>query len=210
MGILDAVFRKRHPEEERLQNIVDKLTFHPIRVIVSDDEQPEALSLLNEDGRELILISRGLLRHLSEDELYFVLAHEVAHHILGHLYVKFLTFQIKNAIMEAIRPKPSWFDRIFRGKTDSPWWLQIIDVVSQILLNKTILMEEEMEADIKAIELLKIADFPLIGAYRFFRRLQTEESFMDELYSMIDEHPSPGDRLNNLLKHYPELAGNKI
>ncbi|MEZ4754312.1 MAG: M48 family metallopeptidase [Bdellovibrionota bacterium] len=51
-------------------------------VLVLESSDPLALSL----GSGYVVLSKGLILNLShEGELYFVLAHEIAHHELGHI-----------------------------------------------------------------------------------------------------------------------------
>jgi predicted Zn-dependent protease len=47
---------------------------------------PNAFQTLDENGRPIVIIGANLLREMqSDDELAFVLAHEMSHHIAGHI-----------------------------------------------------------------------------------------------------------------------------
>ena len=49
-----------------------------------------AFQTIKSDGRPLIVFSQGLIEHArNEDELAFVLGHEMAHHHEGHLYQQY-------------------------------------------------------------------------------------------------------------------------
>jgi predicted Zn-dependent protease len=51
-----------------------------------------AFQTIKSDGRPLIVFSQGLIEHArNEDELAFVLGHEMAHHLEGHLYQQYQT-----------------------------------------------------------------------------------------------------------------------
>ncbi len=205
MGFLEKLFGGNR-NRAWAQRIVDRLTLKPIKVEINPDESVNAYAIIGEDGNEYVIVTEGTFRRLSEDELYFVLAHEVAHHIKNHLYVRRLTYGLVDSFLNAIRPKPSWFERIFKGKTDSPWWVELLALISTVLLNKTVFLNEEKEADLTAVELLKAAQLPTAGAIKFLKRLQMDSTIFDMVMGLIDEHPSPEARMENLLQHYPELA----
>ena len=60
-----------------------------IQIDPSVQSVPNAYQGLDRDGRPVLTVTRGLLSNIrTEDELAFVLAHEAAHHILGHLELK--------------------------------------------------------------------------------------------------------------------------
>lgn len=60
-----------------------------IRIDPSHQTMPNAYQGLDRDGRPVLTVTRGLLKNIrTEDELAFVLAHEAAHHIRGHLELK--------------------------------------------------------------------------------------------------------------------------
>lgn len=51
-----------------------------------------AFQTIRSNGRPLVVFSQGLIEHArNEDELAFVLGHEMAHHLEGHLYQQYHT-----------------------------------------------------------------------------------------------------------------------
>ncbi len=135
-----------------------------------------------------------------------MLAHEVAHHKKNHLIVKFLASSAKNFFMNVIKPAPSFLEMLF-GIEKEPLWWKILNFGANVLLNKTIFVSEEREADVYAIELLKKANLPVTGAYHFFKKLEERSDFLEKLYlRFIDEHPTAESRLKNIVRHYPEIA----
>ncbi len=191
-----------------LQSIVNKLAPQShIRVDLYKSDKINAMATYDKNGNPVIYVSSAAVEILDKDELYFVLAHETAHHLKNHLLITGITEAIKRGSLEMIRPKPAWWEKLFFGKTDTPLWWKILSGGVTVMINKLIYMRQEKEADITAIELLKNAGLPISGAYKLFMRLEQQQDIFSKIYTyLFDEHPLSSKRWENLLQHYPELA----
>ncbi len=189
-------------------------------------------SVRHADGRTEIFIADELIKFLNNDELRFVLAHEVAHHLRKHVKINYRLLQSREKMLKKLRemvPRPSLIDRLL-GKTSKlpPDWLTEYRLTSKKVLYRMV-YEEEKEADVIAVALLKRAGYSIEGAYSYLIRIARlkgridDEKFEYELDKQLVEfmrnedldnpgpmwhftyHPSPSIRLRNLIEHYPEM-----
>ena len=83
-----AVVARVEPVAERIcrQETANMNCDFNIGVAPRADLPPNALQTLDKDGRPVLLFTQALLAHVDNaDELAFVLSHEAAHHIAGHI-----------------------------------------------------------------------------------------------------------------------------
>ncbi len=131
--------------QEKLSRIYSHKCVQPSNVVIADRRQPFALTT----NKAQILISSGLISKLnSEDELFFVLAHENAH--------------ITNCDLRA-----------------NP--------------NRQGNLEQELNADLMASNLLVATNRPISAAYSAINRLYELQPGHG-----VSEHPSQTTRLKNL------------
>ncbi len=189
----------------RLQRIVNRLAPGAgIRVKIQKIEGINginAFAMLDEHGNKLIIVTPEAVNELDKDELYFVLAHETAHHLKDHLVVKAVTESIKAIVDTAAGILGILGGGIWGGAIN----YVLSKIFSRIFTNKTIYINQEKEADVEAIRLLKKANLPVCGAYKFFNH-RIKEGFWESLIALfIDEHPLASQRWENLVLHYPDL-----
>ncbi|WP_368186764.1 M48 family metalloprotease [Aestuariibius sp. HNIBRBA575] len=151
-------------------------------LIVVDDSPnapPNAFQTVDETGRPIIAFTLALLRETqNKEEIAFVMAHEAAHHIAGHLDV-----QRRNAAIGA-----QVFGQLAGTLgTDSSEALETAQEIGALVGARTFSQEFELEADEMGARIAHLAGYdPLIGA-QFFTRI-----------------PDPGDHF--LSSHPPNAA----
>ncbi|MBF0607994.1 MAG: M48 family metallopeptidase [Candidatus Magnetobacterium sp. LHC-1] len=163
----------------------DKKT--PYRVHIIDDAKPNAMAL---NGR-LILVSTTLLKELrSQNELTFVLAHELGHYAhRDHLRAMGRSLAIM--VLTAT---------IFGDNS----------TISSFIVNSLSAMEtrysrgQETRADLFALELLYKHYGHVAGASDFFERLSKQDSTGPYAY-LLASHPYPLHRIKTLNDHIKQM-----
>lgn len=134
-------------------------------LIVVDDSPgavPNAFQTLDENGRPIIAFTASLLTEVRNgDELAFIMAHEAAHHIAGHL-----ARQQRNAAIGALV-----FGRIAgQVRGGSPEAIQNAQQLGAVVGARRYSQEFELEADALGTVIAARAGFdPVRGAQFFFR-----------------------------------------
>ena len=88
---VDTYRRRRWPQrvEALLSDVlahVEELSPDEVTVSVVDARHPEVRSIRDDDGRRRVVVSQGMrVLYRDANALWFILAHEVAHQVLGHL-----------------------------------------------------------------------------------------------------------------------------
>ena len=152
------------------------------RIVVDDtiNAAPNAFQRLDETGRPVIAITVSLIAEArNRDELAFILAHEAAHHIEGHL-----AEQRRNAAIGA-----SILGNLAALGND-PETVRAAAEVGAVLGARTYSKEFELEADALGTVIAARAGFnPLRGAEFFFRIPDPGDRF-------LGTHPANADRLS--------------
>lgn len=174
--------------ENELQRIVDDLSKEipggsksfRYRVNIADNPQVNALAL---PGGNIVVFS-GLLKEMgSENELAFVLAHELGH-FANRDHLKGIG---RGLVLMAI-------SFALLGGDSS---------VTEFIMNSTVSVEmkfsqgQESDADLWALDLLNKRYGHVSGAEDFFERVASKEKMGRILY-YFSTHPFPEDRINRL------------
>lgn len=153
------------------------------RIVIDDrpGSPPNAYQTLDDDGRPIIAFTIPLIVDvLNRDEMAFILSHEAAHHIEGHLLR-----QRQNANFGAV---------IFGQMADviggsNPDTIQAAQEFGAALGARTYSKDFELEADALGTVIAAKAGYnPLRGAEFFFRIPDPGNSF-------LGTHPANADRL---------------
>ena len=165
---------------DRLASVV-RNKLHQFTINLVRDEQPTAFALPG----GFIFVTRSLadLCECDEDELAFVVAHEMAHVIRRHAINRVLR---QTAFAAASMAAPG------RG-TVGPW----LRKAGIEWLERAYSRDQEFEADALGIMLTQAAGFDPGGAERLFTRLQALDDQADAsgLGRYLSTHPPVGDRI---------------
>ncbi len=166
--------------ESYLQGLVNKaakaLRFsrQTLQVSIFNSLHPNAYAL--EEGT--ILVTSGLLMHMDDpNELYAVLAHEVAHISKKH-HVK----RLKHLVREALRQR-----RKYRSLSDEDKALFLLTINSQYS------QKQELQADKQAIKALKKSGIPVAYYKSLLERLHILEQFEGSLLNYNFDLASDGE-----------------
>jgi len=167
---VDAVMEKLNDTSDADLNVTVKETYH---IDASND------------GEE-VEITSGLVEGLSDDELAFVLAHEIAHVEEGDVGEK----RERNEQREAVQDKIRQSEELgFVGKVVA----SVAAHVASDLADNRVSREWEGGADSRAVELMKEADFDPEGAETALGKHGTPNSG-----GITDTHPSTRSRIDDL------------
>lgn len=177
------------PNDERLyqtQYLVDRLAFHwddapyEFRVEIDDSEIANAMALPG----GLIIVTDGLLDQVeSENELAFVLGHE-----LGHFRNRDHIRALGRGIVL------SMFLAATIGSDESGLGIRVADMTLRGFSRK-----QESSADEFGLELVYTHYGHVNEAWRLFERWDNSDSSSLNVASYTSTHPSPGDRVENLI-----------
>ena len=156
-------------------------------LIVIDDTpgaQANAYQTVDKSGRPIIAFTTAMLGEIqNEDEFAFVLAHEAAHHILGHLERTQMNANVGALV----------FGRVAGALgNQSAYTVDLARQIGAEVAARTYSKDYELEADSLAVEITKNAGYdPIRGAAFFFRLPDPGDRF-------LGTHPSNGERIRNV------------
>jgi predicted Zn-dependent protease len=137
-----------------------------------------------------VFITRPLLEFCQwdQDELAFILGHEMAHIVQGHVMDRLLANSMMRATLGRLTP--------VGGILGQP----IIGLAAN-LLNQAYSQDDELEADRVALQLAGIAGFDATAAARLFTRLGSLGRDRSPLGGYFSAHPPLEVRIRHLAQH---------
>lgn len=178
------------PEARAVAELVDRLTRHwdsayRLRVLVSDDDAPNALAFPG----GLIVVTRGLVDGVeTENELAFVLAHEIGH-FRNRDHLRGLGRSAAIALVVGT----------LTSGGSGGFGFGVAD-----LALKAFGREQESSADRFALELVYAEYGHVADAWRFFERIEARYGSGATLVNYLETHPRPGDRVDELRQYARE------
>lgn len=176
---------EQHEAQPALEALLDRLVAHwpenpyAYRIRVSDDPLPNAMALPG----GLIVVTAGLLDLLeNENELAFVLAHE-----LGHFRNRDHMRQLGRAGLLGLLYAAAG------GGTGSTFAFNVSD-----LALRGFNREQESDADAFGLELIALEYGHVNGAWGFFEKIGDADDAGVTLRGYLDTHPQPGLRIDAL------------
>ncbi len=174
--------------DERLaetQALIDRLTEHwqdrpySFRVEIDDSEIANAMALPG----GLVIVTQGLLDQVeSENELAFVLGHE-----LGHFKNRDHIRALGRAIV---------FSLFFAAITDSD--VGGVGITVADLALRGFSRKQETSADEFGLTIVNAEYGHVNEASRLFLRWDTDGDLVDDIVSYLSTHPNPGDRVEEM------------
>ena len=202
VGSLLTRKRKRLAQaRQSLQQLVDR--FSPgihLDAEISDEQEFNAYAITI-NGSRSIVVTTGLMRLLAVEGLHFVVAHEVAHHLLNHSTTTRITFELADQACDFIE------NSSLASKLSLPDFItdSAISSVARITANAGLNFQSrsmEFEADTKAIELLKSRNMALSGSLEVFEiisSLEGKKGAFDQIQTnLFGTHPLTPDRIENI------------
>ncbi len=176
------------PTDERLlatQALTDRLAAHwtdtpySFHVEISDSDVANAMALPG----GLIVVTQGLLDQVeSENELAFVLGHE-----LGHFKNRDHLRALGRAIV---------FSLFFAAITDND--VGGVGITVADLALRGFSRKQEMSADEFGLAIVNAEYGHINKASRLFLRWDTDSNFVGDIVSYLSTHPNPGDRVEEM------------
>jgi Zn-dependent protease with chaperone function len=164
-------------------------------IIAVDDrpgQPPNAFQTLDRSGRPYVVFTLSLIAMAdSADELAFVLGHEAAHHIAGHIPRR-ETEARTGAILAGVIAQASGL---------SPQDVEIVQGIGADIGARRYSRDFELEADALGAEIALIAGFDPVRGSAFFDRLP------DPGDQFLGTHPPNAERKSIVLATVQRLAG---
>ncbi|HRI27480.1 MAG TPA: M48 family metallopeptidase [Chitinophagales bacterium] len=173
---------KNYPKQAYLYGIVQKLTKHINRkgiqytIHVLDD--PQTLNAFSIAGGHIYITSKMIEWTESEDELAFIIAHEIAHIDNRHAARKVQKMVMSRSVFE-------------------PYGYGDIAANLSLLLSAPFGQIDEYDADRSGAAIAAKAGYNPRKGLRFFQKMEENESY-DMLEKVIRTHPYSHERLNCL------------
>ncbi len=179
------------PADERLQEtqlLVDRLVRHwpesPYRFRVEIDDSEIANAMALPGG--LIIVTQGLLEQVeSENELAFVLGHE-----LGHFRNRDHLRALGRGVVLSV-----FFAAMTGGDVAG------IGVMAADLTLRGFSRRQETRADEFGLTVVNAEYGHVDEAWRLFERWNTEDSSLDDFVSYLSTHPDSGERVVDIKNH---------
>lgn len=173
-----------HPDQDRVQQLLDELIeldrdfiFPQIKIKIVKDNQENAFAYL---GGGLAITKQLLNRTASENELSFVLAHELGHHAHRHP-------------LKSVSSVLVWQFLLAMAGLSSISHSNILDFTMNAYSRS-----HEEEADLYALTLIHKRYGHLEGIFTFFERHQKYEKWSDRWST---SHPLSTDRIDRLTNY---------
>ncbi len=134
-----------------------------------------------------IRLYSGLMDEMNDDEVRYVIAHEIGHVALGHSKRAFQVAYAASAAREAAAASGSSTAAVLSSSE--------LGELGEKLINAQFSQRQENEADDYAIELLKEHDMDVEASISALRKLEAKYGNDSSFFS---SHPASGDRANRL------------
>ena len=176
------------PDDDRLtetQALIDRLTAHwedsPYSFRVEVDESDDANAMALPGG--LVVVTQGLLDQVeSENELAFVLGHE-----LGHFRNRDHIRALGRSVVLAL---------FFAVITDND--VGGVGITVTDLALRGFSRNQESKADEFGLTIVNAEYGHVNEASRLFERWDTDADFLDNVVAYLSTHPNPGDRVEEM------------
>ncbi|MBT8078835.1 MAG: M48 family metallopeptidase [Gammaproteobacteria bacterium] len=156
---------------------------YDFRLLVADDDEPNALAVPG----GVIVVTTGLLDKVgSENELAFVLAHE-----LGHFRNRDHLRGIGRGVALAI-----FYAAISGGSGGADIGIAVAD-----LTLRQFSRDQEAAADRFGLELVQAEYGHVADSWRFFERLRDTEAQPGIMAAYLSTHPDTGDRIEDIRRY---------
>ncbi|KUP93919.1 M48 family metalloprotease [Tritonibacter horizontis] len=151
-----------------------------VQVDLDPDQPPNAFQTVDRKGRPVVIFTASMIQSFrNRDEMAFVMSHEVAHHILGHL-----DKQRRNAMQGAV-----FLGELVSLEGGTAEEIANAQYVGAVVGARSYSKSFELEADAMGTVITHLAGYrPSIGV-RFF------EEIPDPGDSFLGTHPANPDRI---------------
>jgi heat shock protein HtpX len=178
---------------------------------VIDEEQPNAFATGRDPANAAVAVNTGLLRHLSEEEVAGVVAHELAHIKNRDTLIMTVTATLAGAISMLAQ-----FGFLFRGNDsrNSPFGpiglilMLILAPLAAMLVQMAISRSREYEADRVGAEICgnpRWLASALVNLHNTARRIENRHAEANPaLAHMFIVNPLSGARMDNLFSTHPK------
>lgn len=183
---------KSGPEVERVAAIAKKYgILTPVLVIKSDVINACA-------GPHTIFVMTGLIKLINDDQLAFVIGHELGHLRLGHMENRYTFIKSMN---DAV-------DNAAKSGRMSEENLEVMgDIADQApkVANLAYSKGNETVADLFGFEQVRMAGYDGDKALKLFDVLESAGGHAEGIFALFASHPAPDKRLATIEKAKPEI-----
>ncbi|MGY4879174.1 M48 family metalloprotease [Vreelandella aquamarina] len=134
-----------------------------------------------------IRLHSGLMDGMTDDEVRYVIAHEIGHVVLGHSKKAFQVAYATSAAREAAAASGNSTAAVISSSQ--------LGALGEKLINSQFSQTQEKEADDFALELMQRSG---LDARASISALRTLEATYGNSSSMFSSHPAPGDRADRM------------
>ena len=177
---------------KRLAAVLPKHFTPPDKIYILDTPVVNACCL--PDGT--VIVFRGLLQQFNDDELTWVIAHELGHGIARHSAEMLSKTMIQELAIDAFLDKESGLFKITGT------------YIAAFVTNLKYSRAQENEADRLALFYMNKAGFDMQGAVSALNKFKTKSGKKSAWKELLSTHPHPEKRLKNVEKSIVQLQKN--
>ena len=177
---------------KRLAAVLPKHFTPPEKIYILDTPEVNACCL--PDGK--VVVFRGLLKKFNDDELAYVIAHELGHGVARHSAEMLSKTMIQELAIDAFLEKDSGLFKITGT------------YIAKFITNLKYSRTQENEADRLALYFLNKAGFSFDGAVSALNKFKAAAGKNSEWKEILSTHPHPEKRLKNVNRSITQLQKN--
>lgn len=205
---------------ELVEKIASQSRIKMPEVWVYESSEPNAFATWATKNSSLVAVSTGLLQYMNEDEIEWVIAHEMAHIINGDMVTMVLVQWVINTFVIFIsRIVASFIEKaILKSEESWTWVYYVVTIVLEILLwilasllvmwfsryreyradegSAGLVGKEKMIAALKSLQ--RLQDKLLTDDSDKLATLKIGSKKRGGLFAYFSSHPDLGDRIKNL------------
>jgi len=176
----------------RFKNVMPAHFIPPAAIYIIDTPQVNAYCL---PGGTIVIL-RGLLENFNDEELAYVIGHELGHGAAHHSAETISKAMLQSLAIAYFIDENSGFIKI--GTT------QIVSMLANLKYSRL----QEDEADRLALVFLHKAGFSYNGAITTLHKFKASHGTNNKFYNWLSTHPHPDQRLENVNRSIAQLNQN--
>jgi Zn-dependent protease with chaperone function len=177
------------------EELMEGLRAHGFKGELESEEVINAFAAMQDD-KHVVMLTPGAAC-LADDELGFIIAHEIAHHALGHTRRGFAA-RVWDFMQSPVGLVIGGISTVLGG---APIWAAAVGGLFLKVFGRQLSQDNENAADAWAVERLRTLGMTASGGATLMRRLEAPGQgghLLEAVNAVFGTHPSPGKRARRI------------